>query len=176
MAIPNKRTIEGCGKVSLVLKSLFAFGSAQVSGTRFESQAVVIWREVSAALERMGKAEFEIGKFLPTRRIGAFCSLHFHLLLGNFLPSFTRERTFIPMLPTWQEFFKLLDPDMPKEELRALIADIEGAIFIRSQELGKVTDSTGEFNEMVEAMRTVRRLKIEKMNFPDFNPDFKYQF
>ena len=29
---------------------------------------------------------------------------------------------------------------------------------------------------MIEAMRTVRRLQIEKMNFPDFNPDFKYQF
>ena len=65
---------------------------------------------------------------------------------------------------------------MPKEELRALIADFEGAISIRSQELEKVTDSTGEFNEMIEAMRTVRRLKIEKLKFPDFNPDFKYQF
>jgi hypothetical protein len=80
------------------------------------------------------------------------------------------------VLPTWQESFKLLHPDMPKEELRALIADIEGAIFVRSQELEIVIDSTGEFNEMIEAMRTVRRLQIEKMNFPDFNPDFKYQF
>ena len=65
---------------------------------------------------------------------------------------------------------------MPWEELRKLIADIEGVILIRSQELPKVADSNGELSEMVEAIKTVRRLQIEKLNFPDFNPDFKYQF
>ena len=64
---------------------------------------------------------------------------------------------------------------MPKEELRKLIEDvtrllvkIESAIFVRPSELQDIADSNGEFKEMVEAMRTVRRLQIEKLNYLEF--------
>jgi hypothetical protein len=61
-------------------------------------------------------------------------------------------------------------------KLRKLIEDVESAIFKRTTELRDIDDSNGEFKEMVEAMRTVRRLQIEKLNYPEFlrspEPDF----
>jgi len=76
----------------------------------------------------------------------------------------------------WRDAYNRIHPDLPKEELRKLIEEVEGGVFVRAQELQKVTDSHGEFKEMVEAMKEVRRLQIEKLNFPDFNPGLKYDF
>ena len=61
-----------------------------------------------------------------------------------------------------------LREDVPKEELRKLIEDVESAIFVRTSELQDVADYNGEFKEMVDAMRTVRRLHIEKLNYLEF--------
>jgi hypothetical protein len=76
----------------------------------------------------------------------------------------------------WKEHYGMLRPDMPREELRKLIEEIKGAIFVRTQELQNVADSNGEFNAMVEAMRTIRRLQIEKLQYPNFYPESKYKF
>jgi len=72
---------------------------------------------------------------------------------------------------TWREAFAGIRSDMSVEELTAQIAEIEGAIFIRMQELQNVKDSNGEFKQMVEVMREIRRLQIEKLNYPDFSFD-----
>jgi hypothetical protein len=72
---------------------------------------------------------------------------------------------------TWREAFDGIRSDMSVEELTAQIAEIEGAIFIRMQELQNVKDSNGEFKQMVEVMREIRRLQIEKLNYPDFSFD-----
>ena len=61
-------------------------------------------------------------------------------------------------MPTRRDVYKRLSEDLPKEELRKLIEDVESAIFMRTTELRNIDDSNGEFKEMVEAMQTVRRL------------------
>jgi len=77
---------------------------------------------------------------------------------------------------SWREAYNQIRPDMAKEELRKLIEEVEGGIFARSLELRKLPGSNGEYNQMIEAMKTIRRLQIERLNYPDFNPDFKYDF
>jgi hypothetical protein len=72
------------------------------------------------------------------------------------------------LMRTWRDAYNQLREDVPKEELRKLIEDVESAIFKRTTELRDIDDSNGEFKEMVEAMRTVRRLQIEKLNYPEF--------
>jgi hypothetical protein len=67
-------------------------------------------------------------------------------------------------MPNWRDAYQRLSKDVPKEELRKLIEDVESAIFNRTTEIQDIADSNGEFKEMVEARQTVRRLQIEKLN------------
>jgi hypothetical protein len=72
----------------------------------------------------------------------------------------------------WREAFAAIRSDMTVEELTAQIAEVEGAIFTRTQELQDVEDSNGEFKQMFEAMQEIRRLQKERLNYPDLNSDF----
>lgn len=79
-------------------------------------------------------------------------------------------------MPTWRDAYNRLTEDLPKEELRKLIEEVESAIFVRTQELRNIDNSNGEFKEMVAAMQTVRRLQIEKLNYPEFLRSFEPDF
>lgn len=71
-------------------------------------------------------------------------------------------------MPTWREAYKRLNECAPKDDLRKLIEDVESAIFVRTSELRQVANSNGEYTEMVDAMKTVRRLQIEELKYPEF--------
>jgi len=72
---------------------------------------------------------------------------------------------------TWREAFTLVSPDLPKEELRKRIDEVECAIFTRFQELRNAVERDAELSEMVDVMQTIRRLQAEKLGFPDFVSD-----
>jgi hypothetical protein len=48
-------------------------------------------------------------------------------------------------MPNWRDAYQRLSKDVPKEQLRKLIEDVESAIFIRTTELHDIADSNGEF-------------------------------
>ena len=65
-----------------------------------------------------------------------------------------------------------MTPGLTADELESRIFEVEGAIFIRLQQLA---DSGGaasneERKAIDDAMRTIRRLQIEKLSYPEFNP------
>ena len=80
------------------------------------------------------------------------------------------------MAQAWRDAYKRLNERAPKADLRKLIEEVESAIFVRTSELRTVADSKGEYKEMVEAMHTVRRLQIEKLNYPEFLRSLEQDF
>jgi hypothetical protein len=72
----------------------------------------------------------------------------------------------------WRESYKALTPGLTAGELQSQLVDVEGAIFIRLQQLSGLSDgaATEERRDISDAMQTIRRLQIEKLNYPNFNP------
>ena len=74
------------------------------------------------------------------------------------------------MALTWRGAFNLILPDLPKEQLHQCVLDCEDAIFVRFQEL-RHEEPNGEHSEIAEALHTIRRVQVEKLGYPDFNPE-----
>jgi hypothetical protein len=73
--------------------------------------------------------------------------------------------------PAWQRQYEaaLHEPD-PKKLLERVYA-VEAAIFNRLQELAQTSENTdhkGEEQAIAEALRTLRVLKRDKLQFPDW--------
>ena len=78
----------------------------------------------------------------------------------------------MPPTVDWRESYKALTPGLTAGELQSRLVDVEGAIFIRLQQLSGLSDgaATEERRDIACAMQTIRRLQIENLNYPNFNP------
>ena len=72
----------------------------------------------------------------------------------------------------WRRCYDTLSPDLIGEELMSRVFEVEDAVFTRFQQLAGNDESNAinERNEIGDAMRAVRRLQVEKLNYPDFGP------
>jgi hypothetical protein len=71
------------------------------------------------------------------------------------------------LYPSWQISYQevLLESDPQKVESKMLAA--ETAIFLRFQELASVnSESTDERSALSDALRTLRTLQVDKLNYP----------
>lgn len=71
----------------------------------------------------------------------------------------------------WRRCYDALSPNLIGEELMSRVFEVEDAVFTRFQQLAGNDESNAikERNEIEDAMRAVRRLQIEKLNYPDFD-------
>jgi hypothetical protein len=71
---------------------------------------------------------------------------------------------------SWRKHYQaaLSERDLIKLENR--ICDTEGAIFLSLQTLANSPDFWSERKDIVSAIATLRRLQVEKLHFPDWNP------
>jgi hypothetical protein len=69
----------------------------------------------------------------------------------------------------WREAFNRILPDLPKEELRKRIFDCEMAMCKRLEQV-QDENPEGEVLEITAALKTIRRLQVEKLGYPDSWP------
>jgi hypothetical protein len=70
---------------------------------------------------------------------------------------------------SWRRKLEAAMIETDPEKLRHLIDDAEAAIFLRSQELALSSDGHAEQHAISDAIRTLRILQAEKLNYPDWN-------
>jgi hypothetical protein len=70
---------------------------------------------------------------------------------------------------SWRETFHQIRPDLAKEQLRERILDCETAIFQRLEQI-QHENPNGELYEIAEAAKTIRRLEVEELGYPEFDP------
>ena len=67
----------------------------------------------------------------------------------------------------WRQAVSEVRPDLAKDKLQKKVYEAELAIFARLQELASLPDHTSEHQEIEQATNLLRRIQIEKLNFPD---------
>ena len=67
----------------------------------------------------------------------------------------------------WQTLYRETLAESDLHELLPLVMATVGAIFLRSQELKQVPDGQEERQAINDALRTLRTLQVDKLNFPE---------
>jgi hypothetical protein len=69
--------------------------------------------------------------------------------------------------PMWQVLFQKAMAETDPDKLLPLVMAAENAMFDRSQELMNSFDGEEERQAINDALRTIRTIQIEKLNFPE---------
>jgi hypothetical protein len=70
--------------------------------------------------------------------------------------------------PDWQSPVQEALIELDKDKLKALVAEAEAAIFYRLQAISQDTDHTAERQAIQDAVATLRVVKREGLEFPDW--------
>ena len=73
--------------------------------------------------------------------------------------------------PRWQRELEAAVVETDPVKLRRRIEAAEAAIFLRSQELVHSADGQAERQAISDAIRTLRMLQTEKLQYPDWNKE-----
>ena len=70
--------------------------------------------------------------------------------------------------PDWQGSVQKALLELDRDKLRALVAEAEAAIFNRLQAISQDTDHTAERQAIEDALASLRVVKRESLEFPDW--------
>ena len=73
----------------------------------------------------------------------------------------------LPPAQTWPTLYEEALAESDPEELLPLVMATAGAIFLRSQELKQVPGEQEERRAIDGALRVLRTLQVNKLNFPE---------
>ena len=72
--------------------------------------------------------------------------------------------------PSWRKHYQAALSERDSIKLEDRIRDTEEAIFLRVQALANSPDFWSERKDIVNLIPSLRRLQVEKLHFPDWNP------
>jgi DNA primase large subunit len=75
--------------------------------------------------------------------------------------------------PAWQKLCQEALVELDPDKLKERVAAAEAAVFIRSQELARSSDSQAERQALRDATNSLRFLKRDVLKFPDWDPGRK---
>ncbi len=73
----------------------------------------------------------------------------------------------LPVGQNWQALYRKALAETDPQKLLPLVISTETAIFYRSQELMHNFDANTERKAIADALRGLRTIQIEKLNFPE---------
>ena len=74
-----------------------------------------------------------------------------------------------PEQPDWQQKFEAARLEVDRQKLPELMEAAEAAIYLRLQSLVNSPDGRVERDALTDAMRTLRVIQTETMQYPDWN-------